>query len=137
MNLEVRRKTLGPVATLGELWIDGVFECFTLEDKVRPPGIKIFGETAIPEGTYKVEITYSPKFQADMPLLDNVPMFEAVRIHWGNAVSDTDGCILVGQSIVNPEFIGASRAAFESFFPKLEAGLRDGPVQIVISNTQE
>ena len=69
-------------ATLGELWIDNRFFCYTLEDKVRQEKIK--HETAIPAGTYEIQITYSPRFKQFMPLLLNVPNYEGIRIHKGN-----------------------------------------------------
>ena len=104
-------------STIGELCIDGVFECFTLEDKERD--IKIKSETAIPKGTYKVIINQSNRFKRLLPLLLNVPNFEGVRIHSGNSNHDTEGCILVGQTR-NKNYIGQSRKAFEKLFKKMQ-----------------
>lgn len=81
---------------IGELTIDGVHQCFTLEDKVREK--KIFGKTAIPPGRYEVTVSFSNHFQKKLPLLMNVPNFEGVRIHSGNTAKDTEGCILVGMT---------------------------------------
>lgn len=92
LNTIAKRKTY----TIGELFIDGMFFCDTLEDTVREDGIKIYGETAIPAGTYKGIINHSNRFKKDMPLLLNVPNFEGIRIHAGNTSEDTHGCILVG-----------------------------------------
>ena len=60
--------------------------------------LKVYGETCIPYGTYKVELSYSPKFKRELPLLLNVPAFEGIRIHKGNDRSHTSGCILVGEN---------------------------------------
>jgi len=118
MLITVKRLYKTDSSTIGELSIDGVFECFTLEDKERD--VKIKSETAIPKGTYKVIINQSNRFKRLLPLLINVPNFEGVRIHSGNSNHDTEGCILVGQSR-NKNYIGQSRKAFEKLFKKMQA----------------
>lgn len=92
--------------TIGNLSIDGKFFCNSLEDKDRglkssmSPSqvqkIKVKGKTAIPTGRYPIVETYSPKFKRNMPLIDRVPGFTGVRIHWGNTAADSSGCVLVG-----------------------------------------
>jgi hypothetical protein len=121
MELKLIRKRLCEHSTLGELSIDGKFECFSLEDKVRPPGEKVPGETAIPAGTYKVVIDKSDRFKRLMPHLLGVPMFTGVRIHSGNTDEDTEGCILVGSTIVNDDFVGNSKVTFDQLFIKLKS----------------
>ena len=117
MLITIKRLYKTDNSTIGELLIDGVFECFTLEDKERD--IKIKGETAIPKGTYKVIINESNRFKRLLPLLIDVPNFEGVRIHSGNSNHDTEGCILVGQTR-NKNYIGQSRKAFEKLFAKMQ-----------------
>jgi hypothetical protein len=117
MLITVKRLYKTENSTIGELLVDGLFECFTLEDKERE--VKIKGETAIPKGTYKVIINESNRFKRQLPLLLNVPNFEGVRIHSGNSNHDTEGCILVGQSR-NKNYIGQSRKAFEKLFKKMQ-----------------
>jgi hypothetical protein len=118
MQITIKRLHKTDTSTIGELLIDGVFECYTLEDVERP--IKIKAETAIPKGTYKVIINQSNRFKRLMPLLLNVPNFEGVRIHAGNTNHDTEGCILVGQTR-NKNYIGQSRKAYEKLFKKMQA----------------
>lgn len=117
MKLKLKRIHKTENSTIGELFIDGVFECYTLEDKERE--IKIKSETAIPKGVYKVIITRSNRFKVDLPLLVNVSNFEGIRIHAGNTNHDTEGCILVGQTR-SKDFIGSSRKAFAKLFAKLK-----------------
>lgn len=117
MLITVKRLYKGENSIIGELSIDGVFECFTLEDLERP--VKIKGETAIPRGTYKVIINQSRRFKRLLPLLLNVPNFEGVRIHPGNTNHDTEGCILVGKTR-SKEYIGQSRKAFDKLFKKMQ-----------------
>lgn len=109
-----------PGFTIGSLSIDGAWQCWTLEDEVRDSGVKVPGQTAIPYGTYRVDITYSPRFGILLPLLLAVPNYLGVRIHPGNTSADTDGCILVGEDRL-PSSIGRSRAAFAALFPRLQA----------------
>lgn len=119
MKLEVKRHFKGPQYTIGRMYADGVYLCDTLEDTVRPDGIKLAGQTAIPAGTYPVRITYSPRFKKMLPMLDNVPNFTGVRIHTGNTAEDTEGCILVGYNRVKGR-VCDSRAAFRRLFALLE-----------------
>ena len=59
---------------------------------------KMRGTTAIPEGTYPLLVTKSPRFKEWLPYLQGVPDFEGIRIHAGNYPDDTQGCILVGEN---------------------------------------
>lgn len=94
--------------TEGCLFIDGVYFCDTIEDQVRPDGVKVPGNTAIPAGTYDVILSMSPRLKKITPRLLDVPGFDGVLIHSGNTSADSAGCILVGQH-VSPGVIGASR----------------------------
>jgi hypothetical protein len=117
MVIKIKRLHKTDSSTIGELTIDGKFECYTLEDKERE--VKIKCETAIPKGTYKVIINQSNRFKKLLPLLLNVPNFEGVRIHPGNTNHDTEGCILVGRTR-SKDFIGQSRKAFATLFAKMK-----------------
>lgn len=94
MKIKVDRIYKGESYTIGKMYLNGEYFCDTLEDAVRP--VKIPNETAIPAGTYKVEVTYSPKFKRDLPLLIDVPNYTGIRIHNGSNKDHTSGCILVG-----------------------------------------
>lgn len=107
MELLLERKYLKSDYTIGRLYVNGVFFCNTLEDKNRDINksgnfdfgeSKVYGETCIPYGRYKVIVNYSNKFRRELPLLLDVPNFTGIRIHRGNTPKDTLGCILVGEN---------------------------------------
>jgi hypothetical protein len=134
MELTLDRDTFTTRATTGMLAIDGTFECFTLEDAVRQDGVKIFGETAIPAGRYRADITRGPRFRRDLPLLINVAGFDGIRIHPGNTADDTLGCILVGRKR-GKNVVQESNLAFDPLFKRLKAALARGEaIHIVIRN---
>lgn len=133
MKLTLIRETPGDRCTHGKLYVDNVYECYTLEDKDRfleAGGEKIYGETAIPRGLYQVVIDQSQRFRRLLPRLLDVPYFEGIRIHSGNTDADTEGCILVG-SVRGDERVLNSRATFDKLFAKLSKAFDDGD-QIVI-----
>jgi hypothetical protein len=120
MKLHLLRDYKTDEVTLGRLLINGVEECQTLEDPIRKE--KIHGKTAIPTGTYKVIISYSPRFGVQMPLLLNVPGFMGVRIHFGNDVEDSSGCPIVGSkrgTLNGKPAVLNSRSAYKKLFNKL------------------
>ena len=131
MKLLACRNQFSPVSTIGDMYVDGVWECYTLEDVVRS-GPKVFGQTAIPEGAYEVRITFSNRFKRDLPLLLGVAGFEGIRIHPGNTAENTEGCILVGRNKTK-DFIGNSRDAFDNLYAKmLGAWMRKDPITIEV-----
>lgn len=120
VKMLLQRKWCVNDATIGELFLDGQYECYTLEDVVRPAGVKVQNATAIPTGLYRVVVDWSPRFQKNMLHILDVPGFEGIRIHAGNTAADTDGCLLVGQTVdLTAGSIGASRIAYEQLFRKL------------------
>lgn len=134
MRLVLQRSPSSAHSTIGELSVDGRFECFTLEDVIRPVGVKVPGQTCIPAGRYSVQLTMSKRFSRVLPLLVNVPMFEGIRIHPGNTSADTEGCILVGWG-KGADQITQSRDAFASLFSKLRgAEARGEPITIEVRN---
>jgi hypothetical protein len=102
MQLELKREKSVDGATLGRLFIGTTFICDTLEDVIREvPGKpvtewKVHGETAIPQGTYKIILENSPRFGPQTISLPNVPGFQFIRGHAGNFAKDTEGCLLFG-----------------------------------------
>lgn len=129
MKFEVIRYEYLEDRTLGILEIDGKEFCKTLEDLVRPPGVKVYGQTAIPEGDYAVTIE---AFRGDTnkmyPYLHDVPMFTGVCIHGGTKPEDTLGCILVG-------YKRDGNTIYESAVRDLAAKMAaNKPVRILVRN---
>lgn len=134
MEIKLARKTYTANSTIGMLFVDGQFECYTLEDVVRPT--KIYGETAIPTGRYKLVVTWSPAFKQLLPLLVDVPGYSGVRIHTGNDKTHTLGCVLVGLD-KGTDRIGRSKLAFAALMPKIQAATAKEEVFIEISDQPE
>lgn len=110
MELRLERIFKGESYTIGKLYVDDIYYCDTLEDKVRnlPTEKKVMHETAIPAGKYEVIVNLSPKFKRELPRLLNVPFFDGILIHRGNTARDTSGCILVGENKVKGKVINST-----------------------------
>ena len=140
MTLRLLHSSSKHHVTFGTLFIDGVMECLTLEDEIRDrPGVpvstwKVPEQTAFPAGRYSMCLTMSARFGCVLPLLRDVPGFSGIRIHTGNVIDDTDGCILVGRRASGMK-IAESRIAFRKLMATLErAYVSDNPIVIQISN---
>jgi hypothetical protein len=130
MHLELLRICTKDDATLGAIYIDGTFECFTVEDGWNAN--KVAGETRIHPGLYDVGVretggTFNPKyadrysFHRGMLHILDTPEFEWVYFHTGNTKDHTQGCILLNDSIHNNGTGSASRQAYTDFYPKVIA----------------
>ena len=119
MKLLLKRTFLRDEYTIGSLFVDGKYFCDTIEDKVRdfnkdgdlldPGETKVYAETAIPYGTYDVELSMSPKFKRQLPMILDVKHFTGIRIHRGNTAQDSAGCIIVGENKVRGKVINSTR----------------------------
>ena len=100
MRFILQRRYLRPEHTIGRLYLNGVDFCDTIEDHYRDLNVekKVFGETCIGYGTYKVELSMSPKFKRLLPMILDVDQFTGIRIHRGNEAKDSHGCILPGEN---------------------------------------
>lgn len=115
MLLEVKRLYKKDTYTIGVLMVDGEKFSDTLEDKVRDlkSEKKVYGETAIPAGKYKVVMSMSSKFKRVMPYLENVPQYTGIMIHPGNTIKDTSGCILVGENKKKGQLVNSRKYSDE------------------------
>ena len=139
MYLKLKRYSDNKESTLGLLYVDGRFECYTIEDTHRD--IKVSGQTRIPSGTYEIKLRnvggmtkkYKKKFPNDhigMLHLQNVFNFKYVYIHIGNKATHSEGCILVGDTANNNEikggFVGGSGVAYLRLYKKIVRSLKLG-----------
>ena len=115
--------------TISQLILDGVKECFVLQD----------GDKRIPEGTYviklrkeggmhiKYEQKFGKKFHKGMLELQNVPGFKYILIHIGNTMYDTKGCLLTGTSFSEKSnFVSESAKAYMDLYPKVAQDIIEG-----------
>lgn len=145
MLLRLERFASNMYSTIGLLFVDGKFACFTCEDAFHE--VKIPGATRIPQGTYKLRLKpvgssrmdthYIQQFGSvheGMVELVDVPNYTGVLIHIGNTSKDTEGCILVG---AGANALGAlscisSVSAYSNLYPRLRDAIKAGVAAIEI-----
>lgn len=137
MILKCKRKWFTDRSTISEFWVDDTLFGYCLEDKIRPEGEKIHGQTAIPYGKYLVKMTMSNRFKKMMPLIYNKTDYSVqdskgikwlgVRIHAGNTDKDTDGCLLIGKSF-SKDFVGNSRKACNELYELIEKAEKENEI---------
>ena len=143
-TIVLTRDKTTPVSTIGELDVFGT-KVYTLEDTKRAH--KVFGETRIPAGTYRLVLRNEggmtqrykarfPEMHKGMIWLEDVPMFEWVYIHIGNSAQDTEGCILVGMKS-GDNHIYASKDAYKLIYPKIVAAINGLGCQIEVRDEDE
>lgn len=143
MKLVLKREHLKDDYTIGKLYINSVYFCDTLEDKVRDLNkdgdlndlgeTKVYGKTAIPYGTYNITLDVaSPKFskypfyrsicEGKLPRLLNVPHFDGILIHVADGPKGADlleGCIGVGKNTIKGG-LTEGKKTFENLYLALE-----------------
>lgn len=142
MKITVDRYRSNANATLSKVYVNGQFICYGLEDKYRPDGQKVDGETRIPAGKYRVTARteggfhsrYKKKFgdwHRGMLWVRDVPGFEWILIHIGNTDADTAGCLLVGLSATESTmFVGNSTGAYKKLYPMVIDAALAGDLEI-------
>ena len=135
MKITVIRQIFDDACTMGTMSVDDIFQCYTLEPPNKPGIDPIAPKGCVPLGIYGVSITFSPHFNRDMPLINDIPNFEDVRIHMGNFPSNTEGCCLVGET-QGKDAILQSVAAFDPLFTKIQDAINSGDT-VTIEYTKE
>jgi len=146
MKLEVLRFADNGEATLGVLFIDGIFKCFTVEDQEQK-GDKIMNETRVPNGTYDINLRaeggfhnrYAAKYgsmhkgmlciynRPNWKLENNGKSFQYILIHTGNTDDHTSGCLLLNDAVSGATFSGSSSVnAYKRIYPRIAEALIRG-----------
>jgi len=162
--LKLERFSFKPDWTIGRLFVEDKHECYVIEDEIREE--KVHGETAIPYGTYKLGTRMSPKFSgqyfwnpaANKPLITarefltgkfgkgytpheliwvlDVPNYQFILLHWGNTDDDTEGCLIVGNTIGligKQEAVLNSRLTYQDLYPRIYPLIKEGGQEIEIT----
>ncbi|WP_313032004.1 DUF5675 family protein [Soonwooa sp.] len=146
MKTKIVRVAQGKNSTLSHLYIDGIFQCFLLEDKIRE--IKIMKQTAIPTGSFYLTLNtwggmnkdYANRFPVvhrGMIEIDGLPTFDSVYIHIGNTITQTAGCPLCGLSYIKKDGdfqVLQSTDAYKMIYPKLLKMVQGKEKGIIIEN---
>ena len=146
MESKIIRVAQGKESTLSQLYINGIFQCYLLEDKIRE--VKIPSQTAIPKGVFNLKLnTYGAKnvdykkafgkVHQGMIEITGLPNFSYVYIHTGNTIEDTAGCPLCGfgfQLIQGDYRVTQSVMAYQMIYPKLVALAKNKANKISIEN---
>ena len=146
MESKIIRVAQGKESTLSQLYIEGIFQCYLLEDKIRET--KIVSQTAIPSGTFSFRLNtwggknavYKKamgKLHEGMIEITGIPNFSFVYIHTGNTIKETAGCPLCGfgfQFVDGNYQVSQSVAAYKMIYPKLLALAKVENNKITIEN---
>ncbi len=137
-KIQIIRSEYFDDTTIGKMYINGEYFCFTLEDAVRAYGVKVNGHTAISAGIYRGEISMSSRFKRLMLMIfteDNGYeikkggiSFKGVRAHGGNSHENTEGCVLIAHKRVSEKIIQGT--AEKEFLKKVE-GFEEFEINII------
>ena len=135
ISLILEREVYTDKSTIGKLYYKDLqiiypnFLIYLLEDTCRDLNRdgdlddkgekKVFGETAIPAGTYEIKMRYSPGFKITTPHLQNVKGYEYILIHPGNSPAHSKGCLITGMSAAK-DWVSDSRTAFKKLMDLLK-----------------
>jgi len=117
--------------------IDGVFQCFMLEDGFNV--IKIYGETRITPATREIGLRtegsmhekylekYGEEFHKGMLWIKDVNNYEYVYIHIGNKPKNTLGCLLTNFACnTNLSNMSQSEVSYKKIYPIIADAILNG-----------
>lgn len=149
MELKLKRFSGADESTLGLIFVESGFFCYSLEDQFNEPKIK--GETRIPAGRYQIILRneggmvtrYKKRFSwhGGMLWLQDVPGFTFIYMHVGNKDDDSEGCILTGdgqmQNVTERGQVTSSVAAYRRLYEVITEALLSEEVWIKIYDEDE
>lgn len=119
MEIIVKRRFKAETYTIGTMYVDGTKFCDTCEDKDRGlrqdmplsqiKKLKVYGQTAIPTGRYRVKTYYWAKYRQKYPLLLDVPGYSGILIHGGKNAKSSLGCILLGENKIKGGLVNSAK----------------------------
>jgi hypothetical protein len=145
MEIVVKRFADNNKASMGLFYIDGIFNCFTIEDEERAEKVK--GETRVPNGIYKVALRseggyhnrYKEKYkdmhkgmlciynEKNWKIVKDKMTFQYILIHTGNTEKHTAGCLLLNDAVSGSTFSGSSSVnAYKRIYPKIADAILKG-----------
>ena len=148
MELKIKRFSGGEEATLGLIFVESEFFCYSLEDQFNEP--KVPGETRIPAGRYQIKLRneggmtqrYAKRFgfHQGMLWLQDVPNFTFVYLHTGNNDDHSEGCILTGdgqiQNVTERGQVTSSVAAYSRLYQRIVKAMQNEEVWINIEDEE-
>ncbi len=144
MEVLSKRKEFYDDRTIGHFFLDGALFCYVLEDRDRQiqpdgsiipwaPNLKVYGQTAIPRGRYRLVINQSQKFRRMMPEILNVQSFTGIRLHDGEGPQSTEGCLILSYQMQirdGKHWLIRNKEAFDKFFLLLASNKDDAWITI-------
>ncbi len=140
MTIELTRHTFTDKSTIGMISINQKTWC-SIEDKDRGldqqmplseiQKIKVYGQTCIPYGRYRIAITQSARFTrlkkkpVFTPEILNVPGFAGIRIHPANYASQLEGCVAPGTG-KSTDMVTNSRTAYGEILAIINTAIKAG-----------
>lgn len=126
--------------TEGELYINGVFFCYTIEDKVRAKVgmwnklLKVYAETAIPYGKYPVLVTWSNRFKRMLTGIFAVPDFDGIRMHNGTSAKSSAGCVILSYKRMGPGWVVNDVSAMNELCNRVTEAQKTSKIFITITD---
>lgn len=132
VNLLIIRERFSDKSTIGKLYVNGEYFCYTLELPWLNNRRRV---SCIPAGEYKVRLRLARESATRdylHLLIQDVPNRTYILFHRGNKPSHTKGCILVGQTF-EQDFVYNSTLAMDLLMKEI-INLGGENINLIIKN---